>query len=52
MEKYKRIDLDFAKALSKMSVEKIKRKKLYEKAFHDRNEKTASEYNQNTTTWD
>jgi len=48
----KNINLDFAALLSKMSTVEPERDILYEKAFLDRNEKPASEYNQNTTTWD
>ena len=48
----KHINLDFARLLRKMHVKRIKYSPLYEKAFLDREEKTAEEYNQNTTTWD
>lgn len=44
--------LDFADLLSKMHTKTIEMNPLYKKAFLDREEKTASEYNQNTTTWD
>ncbi len=52
MSKKKTLNLDYANLLSKMSVKKINQNPLYKKAFLDRNEKIASEYNQNTTTWD
>ena len=44
--------IDFTDLLSKMQVRTAKIDLLYEKAFLDRNEKPASEYNQNTTTHD
>ena len=44
--------VDFTDLLPKMTVKQPKLDPLYEKAFLDRNEKPASEYNQNTTTWD
>lgn len=44
--------VDFTDLLTKMSVKSMEIAPLYEKAFLDRNEKPASEYNQNTTTWD
>ena len=44
--------VDFTDLLLKMQVKTPKLDPLYEKAFLDRNEKTASEFNQNTTTWD
>ena len=44
--------VDFTDLLPKMSVKTPKISPLYEKAFLDRNEKTASEYNQNTITWE
>lgn len=44
--------MDFTDLLTKMSVKSMEIAPLYEKAFLDRNEKPASEYNQNTTTWD
>ncbi len=44
--------VDFTDLLSKMQVGEPKIDPLYEKAFLDRNEKPASDYNQNTTTWD
>ena len=47
----KNINLDFADLLSSVTVEP-ERDILYEKAFLDRDEKPASEYNQNTTTHD
>lgn len=43
--------VDFTDLLLKMSL-KTPVNPLYEKAFLDRNEKPASEFNQNTTTWD
>jgi len=44
--------LDYADLLRKMNIRRRKINPLYEKAFLDRNEKPASEYNLNTTTWD
>ncbi len=44
--------VDFTDLLTKMSAKSTEIDPLYEKAFLDRNEKPASEYNQNTTTWD
>ena len=44
--------VDFTDLLPKMTVKQPKLDPLYEKAFLDRNEKPASEYNQNTTTHD
>lgn len=52
MQKKKEINLDYAAMLSKLFTGKIKYKPLYEKAFLNREEPPASEYNQNTTTWD
>ena len=44
--------IDFTDLLPKMQVRTPKIDPLYEKAFLDRDEKPASEYNQNTTTYD
>lgn len=44
--------VDFTDLLPKMSVKNPEISPLYQKAFLDRNEKPASEYNQNTTTWE
>ena len=43
---------DFTDLNSKMQVGNPKIDSLYEKAYLDRNEKPASEYNMNTTAWD
>ena len=44
--------IDFTDLLPKMQVKTSEIDPLYEKAFLDRDEKPASEYNQNTTTHD
>ena len=44
--------VDFTDLLLKMQVKTPKLDPLYEKAFLDRDEKPASEYNQNKTTHD
>ena len=44
--------MDFTDLLPKRQARTPEIDPLYEKAFLDRNEKTASEFNQNTTTWD
>ena len=45
-------NLDYADLLRKMKIRQREVNPLFEKAFLDRNEKPASEYNLNTTTWD
>lgn len=44
--------VDFKDLLPKIQIEKVRLDPLYEKAFLNRDEKTSTEFNQNTTTWD
>ena len=44
--------VDFSDVTPKVQIEQTKINPLYEKAFLDKDEKQASEYNQNGTTWD